>query len=432
MSAFDRSSRLQQELPDLLTDIAAPHVPDYTADLLALTAATRQRPRWTFLERWLPMGVIARRTPFFPAVPWRTIVLAAVLVALVAAALFVVGSQRRVPPPFGLARNGALVFDTGGDIYLRDSIDGTSRPLVTGPTHDFAAGFTRDGTRLSFLRLAAGSEGSPDERIQLFIANADGSDPRSLAGSLIAPDWFDWSTDDATLVAQADGASSHLYVIDVKAATQRRLDLGTDMLAANFPNFLGPDGREIVFRGKFLTKDAGSKSGIFAVHPDGTGLRAVTPTDGDVDAGYLFPQSSPDGRYVAYTVWDSTTERNRMHLLDLTRGADRTLDLSGGGSEGFATFSPDSGRILFLTYVGGRAGISVSPVDGSSRLAMGPLYLNVDGQYLTGTFSPDGTSVIVNNPATKETRIVDAATGGDGRILPWAADGGTAWQRLAP
>ena len=61
MSAFDRSGRLQQELPDLLTDIAAPQVPDYADDLLARTAVTRQRPRWTFLERWLPMGVIARR-----------------------------------------------------------------------------------------------------------------------------------------------------------------------------------------------------------------------------------------------------------------------------------------------------------------------------------------------------------------------------------
>jgi hypothetical protein len=40
--------------------------------------------------------------------------------------------------------------------------------------------------------------------------------------------------------------------------------------------------------------------------------------------------------------------------------------------------------------------------------------------------------VIVNDTASKETRLLDAATGGEGRVLPWAADGGTAWQRLAP
>ena len=61
MSTFDRSDRFQQELPDILTAIAAPRMPDYVDDLLAQAAATRQRPRWTFPERWLPMGAIARR-----------------------------------------------------------------------------------------------------------------------------------------------------------------------------------------------------------------------------------------------------------------------------------------------------------------------------------------------------------------------------------
>ena len=204
-------------------------------------------------------------------------------------------------------------------------------------------------------------------------------------------------------------------------------------MTATFPNFLGPDGREIVFRGQLRTNDPSRQSGIFAIHPDGSGLRRLTPTDGDGDNGYMFPQPSPDGRHVAYTVWDVTDNQLRMHLLDLTNGGDRVLDLSGGESEGFATFSPDSNRILFLTYTGDRDRIKVAPVDGSSRpLAMGPSYLIVDGQYITGAFSPDGTSVIINDPATKETRLIDAATGGDGRVLPWAADGGTAWQRLAP
>ena len=133
MSTFDRSDRFQQELPDILTAIAAPRMPDYVDDLLAQAAATRQRPRWTFPERWLPMGAIARRQPSVPAIPWRPFLVAALLLALVAAALLVTaGSQRHVPPPFGPARNGALSFDNG-DIYLRDSSTG-SRALVGGPT----------------------------------------------------------------------------------------------------------------------------------------------------------------------------------------------------------------------------------------------------------------------------------------------------------
>jgi len=126
MSAFDRSERFLVELPEILTDIASPRVPDYVDDLLAQTAATPQRPRWTFIERWLPMGAIARRPLFFPTVPWRTIVTVALLIALLAAALIVAGSQSKVPPPFGPARNGALAFGDG-DVYLRDSVTGESQ-----------------------------------------------------------------------------------------------------------------------------------------------------------------------------------------------------------------------------------------------------------------------------------------------------------------
>jgi Tol biopolymer transport system component len=122
-----------------------------------------------------------------------------------------------------------------------------------------------------------------------------------------------------------------------------------------------------------------------------------------------------------------------MHLLDLTSSADRALDLSGGESEGFATFAPDSNRIIFVTYTNDRNRIKVAPADGSSRpLAMGPSYPVVAGQYLSGIFSPDGKSVIVNDPATKETRFMDAVTGGDGQVLPWAGEGVSGWQRLAP
>ena len=63
---------------------------------------------------------------------------------------------------------------------------------------------------------------------------------------------------------------------------------------------------------------------------------------------------------------------------------------------------------------------------------MGPIYRQVDDQFISGIFSPDGQSVIVNDPASKETRLVDVATGGDGQLLAWSAGDVTGWQRLAP
>ena len=119
MTAFDRSARLTAELPNILADIAAARLPDYTDDVLAITAATRQRPRWTFPERWLPMTVVAHQPVLAPRLPWRAIGVFLIVVALLAAALFAVGSRHHVPAPFGPARNGAIVFGNG-DIYVRD------------------------------------------------------------------------------------------------------------------------------------------------------------------------------------------------------------------------------------------------------------------------------------------------------------------------
>ncbi len=121
MTAFDR---VERHLPELMDELAAAGVPDYFDDMLRTTTQARQRPAWSNLERWLPMGVIARPLPTRP-IPWRLIAVAALLVLLAAAALVYVGSRRVVPAPFGLAGNGALLIGTAdGDIVTVDPATG--------------------------------------------------------------------------------------------------------------------------------------------------------------------------------------------------------------------------------------------------------------------------------------------------------------------
>jgi Tol biopolymer transport system component len=431
MSTFDRSDRFHVELPEILTDIASPHVPDYVDDLLAQTAATRQRPRWTFLERWLPMGVIARRPLFFPTVPWRALVTVAVLIALLAVALFVAGSQTKVPPPFGPARNGALAFGDG-DIYVRDSLGGSTTLVVGGATDDFAATFTRDGRRLLFLRRTEGLPGSFNERIQMMAANPNGSEAVAITEPLVSPDWWDIAPDDSAIVV-ATGDPSGGQVLKVASirnpGPMRLMDVGDPQMTFLIPNLLGPSGTEIVFRGNTRTS-VGRRSGLFAVHLDGTALRPLTATDG-FDSDYLFPQPSPDGRYVTYTTWDGEAKLNRIHALDLRTGTDRVVS-DPARNQGFATFSPDSQRIIFLTYGTDRTQVTVAAVDGSGPLAMGPSYPNMANASVGGVFSPDGKSVLVTDSGSKETRLIDSATGGSGELLPWSPGNVTGWQRLAP
>src|SRR5258705_7065046 len=68
MTSFER---FENRLPAMLDELAVPRLPDYADDLFARTAATRQRPGWTFPERWLPMSTITARLAAGPRVPWR-------------------------------------------------------------------------------------------------------------------------------------------------------------------------------------------------------------------------------------------------------------------------------------------------------------------------------------------------------------------------
>jgi Tol biopolymer transport system component len=202
-------------------------------------------------------------------------------------------------------------------------------------------------------------------------------------------------------------------------------------MTMSWPSFLGPDGKEIVFRGRTMTA-AGLRAGLFAVHPDGTGLRPLTRTDAETGAFYDQPLSSGDGRYVTYTDWDNARQLNSVHVLNLTTGVDTPLDRGTTRDQGFGTFSPDSRYLLFNVHDGPSNYLMREPVDGSSpAVQVGPIYPVVDGAYLVGRFSADSRSVIVTDEGSKQTRLVDVDAGGEGRAIEFTPADVYAVQRLA-
>src|SRR6185312_13093665 len=134
-------------------DLAAARVPDYFDDMLRQTARTRQRPAWSALERWLPMGVIARPLPVRP-VPWRLLAVAAVILLLAVSALAYVASRpHQLPAPFGLAANGQLYYaDPAGDIFSVDPTSLQAKAIITGGDGFITPLPSRDGRSLIFER----------------------------------------------------------------------------------------------------------------------------------------------------------------------------------------------------------------------------------------------------------------------------------------
>ena len=85
-------------------------VPDHLAEVLVRSAATRQRPWWSSLERWLHVDTVAVGRPL----NLRPLaIIAVVLGALLLAALAAIWVASQRPSTFQLASNGRIVVLDG-------------------------------------------------------------------------------------------------------------------------------------------------------------------------------------------------------------------------------------------------------------------------------------------------------------------------------
>jgi Tol biopolymer transport system component len=404
MTTDDRFAR---NLSAWLDEDGTHRVPDHLAEVLVHSAATHQRRWWSSPERWLPVDMTFRPRPFNIPSAGRLLAVAALIIALLLVALLAAGSrQPRLPAPFGPARNGDIVTSRDGDLYLLDKATKASRPLVVGDGFDFSPIFSRDGTKMVFLR----SDGPLTEPaiLTMYVANADGSDARAITPPTKSLDWFDWSPDSTRVAYMATG---QLFVVDVTRGEPIRL-VGTGL--AHFPTWLPPDGDEIIYR--LETRSPG----IFAIPADGKGKRrelSTTPPNNEFD--YQSISVSPDGATITFTRW-SSNGRPRVFALDVATGQVTPFSTTTGASQGTAVFSPD-GKLVAYARIdpAGTYQIVVADANGSgSERTIGPKRLaqvetgNVDASW---AFAPDGTALLVrygnDEQGTTNLLPLDGSTG---------------------
>jgi Tol biopolymer transport system component len=414
MTTFERFER---EIPGLMTELAPARVPDYFDDMLRQTAGHRQRPAWTYLERWLPMGVLARTVPM-RQVSWRPILVLALLVLLIAAALFAYAGSlpKRLPAPFGPARNGQIVFSTAdGDISTVDPKTGTVRPLIVGETEDIAPWFSPDGQRFMFVRKISGGEA-------YFVADADGSNARKLVDPRV--DWFEWSPASDRIVVRhwVDGVIT-TSIVDVASGESTKLDVGLDVLVPTWR----PNHDQIVFG-----TDEAEDHFLYVVNPDGKGLRRLATAPGAVGS----PSLAPDGRSIAYATWetDKPGRHGRIHILDIDSGVDHEPALLGssGSPELSPIFSPDGTKLLIERSVpAGGYRLVIVPVDGNGPpITVGDLH-PVFTNGASSMWSPDGKTILTTYNNDHRTWLF-SADGNSAQRVNWTTTGALSWQRLAP
>jgi Tol biopolymer transport system component len=356
------------------------------------------------------------------------LVVLGLLLALGAAVLWI-GTRPRLPQPFGPARNGAIVSSHDGDIYAVDAVTHAERQLIGGSTLDFAPAFSRDGTMLMFLR----GSGIVDDAsgLKLVVANADGTGVHELTGPTVGLDWLDWSPDSrqiAFLSSKDDKGPRVINVINADGTGLTTLDVGRP---AFFVSWLPPLGREIVFRSERLTP-TDPPPGIWAVHPDGTGLRELTSRPAINAGDFESPALAPDGSRISYTASGPVA---RIHVLDLQTGTEIVLPSPNGvtSQQGSAFFSPD-GRLVGYVRVDTVANtyqFVIAPADGSGTgVPVGPR-LKLPMGDVNWTFTPDGSAVVVDYGADGSVQLLPV-DGSPGTLLTRGDLSFADIQRLAP
>ena len=398
--------RFEHDLPDLLGDLYLGPTPDYRDDILRLVARTPQRPAWAFPERWLPMSAVTLARQALQPLPWRSIGLLAMISLLLVAvlALYAGSQERRLPAPFGPAANGSLVVDEGGDIFLIDPDTGTKAIVFGGLESDTAPIFSRDGTQMAFIRESDGVR-------SLWIADDRGGGARALStDGLVDFSQIEWAPDGKSILLST-GADSNGAPAIVPTDGRAAYLIETGMSSEN-PLWL-PGSGEILFRGQ---KPSGF--GVFAIRPDGTGIRAIVPATGAPEWDALFFAPSPDGSQIAYQ-WRDGDGFQKIYVIPATGGTPRAI--TSVESVG-AYWSPDGTWIAFL----GEDGTYVVRADGTAperRLA-------TTARAGAGSlrWAPDGSRLVV---ATGQQQLWFDPVGGAGEVAPWTTVELPDWQRLA-
>lgn len=422
--------RFERTVTEWLHEDAGHHLPDHLGEVLATTATTRQRPAWSSLERWLPLDTIVRQPLAALPRPGRLLLAAALVVALLGLLIFAAGSSTQKPLlPYGLAKNGAELVGSGGDIYAVQpgGIKGT--PTIGGPSFDFGPTWSRDGTKFSFLR-ATSQPGATGGSVILAVANADGSNIVELTGELDGVDWTSWSPDGRRMAFEATaGSGMSLTVVDL--ATRAARVLTTD--AVSDVAWLPPAGDELVYRG------GDTSPALYAIRADGTGApRRLTAGTGADQYDYMSPVVSPDGHSIVFVRYTGTVTGTRLFVLDLATRQERQLPAPDGTFQRNAVISPDGRSVAYgETLTDGTFTAVVAPADGSSTgryVGPNPLMGSTGNLGLHMAFSPDGTALVAhydgpNNTSTVWWLPVD---GSAGRVIDQGSFEDVDVQRLAP
>jgi dipeptidyl aminopeptidase/acylaminoacyl peptidase len=248
---------------------------------------------------------------------------------------------------YKLAADGDVIAYTSeqagnSEIYVMNADGSNPQRLTDDPAYDAWPVWSPDGSQIAFM---SNRSGNPD----IYVMDADGGNLRQLTHHTANDIWPDWSPDGGRIAfpSRRDG-NFEIYLINPDGTNLQRLTNTPGH--EDFPAW-SPDGSQIVF-----ARIQGNE-GTFVMRSDGSDVRKLT----DIIA--LEPSWSPDGTRIAF---GSDHEGFQgIYVMDADGGNLQLLSSTQRG-ENCPEWSPDGTRILFASWRDGDGEIYIMDADGSN------------------------------------------------------------------
>ena len=203
-------------------------------------------------------------------------------------------------------------------LYTFSSIDGGGLVRLTAPEsppHDYAVGYSPDGSMVLFVREENPYDHS--EQMNVFVVRKDGSGLVRLnpPGTTSVLDGQSWSPDGkrVAFVAWRDGGDQGqaVFVVNADGTDARRITPWSVTFRADW----SPDGEWIAFD---MADSEPVPRDLFVVHPDGTELTRITSNEDNKMS--FAPAWSPDSQTLLFIRRD--IHRRRCRPVDRERRRD--------------------------------------------------------------------------------------------------------------
>ncbi len=260
------------------------------------------------------------------------------------------------PTPLGYGGKIAFISDRDGSsfdqIFLMDSDGSNVEQLTFDETDKSYPMWSPDGTRL--LYVADGGFGPYNNRynLDIWVMNADGSDPVNLTQYQGNDDDPIWSPDGSRIlfVTERFGGAKQLMTMNADGSDQTKL---SDEFEEYNPTF-SPDGQQIIFTGTFFytlnvryTAEETPEDTVPPKEYGFTELWDIRWSETDRIGKGMMPAWSPDGSYIAFI---RTTGNNRhVYLVDVESKGATVVRLFDQGLNFDPAWSPDSHWIVFTS-----------------------------------------------------------------------------------